>query len=67
MAFKVTTQSRYEIDGPDAETLRDVCELARRHIDNRKRRDGEGAVSVDEYDVHRMKAILELMNRIFDR
>ncbi len=62
---KINKQIEIVIDGDDVETLKNICELARRYIDQHKKHEGDER-TVDEYTTQQRGAMENLMQEIFD-
>jgi hypothetical protein len=65
MAITINKQIEIRIDGSDVETLKSICELARRHFSTNVRIGGDER-TIDEYDTRQTNDVENLMQQIFD-
>lgn len=65
MPITIKKQIHITVDGDDVQTLKDVCELARRFMQGRMHM-LNGAPAIAEYNAKETQAISSLMEKIFN-
>ena len=66
MPIEISKNVILKISGFQVVVMKNICEMARRHISSSKRYPEAHELAVDEYDTRQVCAMQELMDEIFD-